>query len=291
VGGASARAVRRAPARGLSTALPPEVRFTGGMRDWTATAEAYDRSFATLCNSTTPRILTDQPDGDLVDIGCGTGLLAAQAEREGRSVTALDADASMVEVARGRLRGRVLQASLPELPLESAGADAIAANFVINHVGRPRAALAELHRVLRPGGRLAMTIWPAGGASWSMLLGEIFDESGAVLPPPERLPADEDFLRTADGLAALTREGGLDIEQACDLTWEWRIRPEDLWAGLAAGIASPGAVLRAQTPQIRARIRELFTARTEELADADGVLPFAVRAAYVLAARPVHEGV
>lgn len=259
------------------------------MRDWIATAEAYDRSFATLCDGTAAPLLADLPHGDLLDVGCGTGRLAARAERAGRTVTALDADESMVESARRRLRGQALRAGLPDLPLAGGSAGAIAANFVINHVGRPRAALAELRRVLRPGGRLAMTIWPAGGASWSALLGEVFAEAGAVLPAPERLPADEDFERSADGLAHLAREARLGIVKARDLHWDWRIRPEDLWAGLEAGIAIPGAVVLAQTPQVRARIWELWTARTAELAGPDGVLSFAVRAAYVLAAHPLDE--
>ena len=259
------------------------------MRDWTDTAEAYDRSFATLCDGTAARILEDLPAGALLDVGCGTGRFAARAEQAGRTVTALDADASMVGAARGHLRGRVLRAALPDLPLEEGSARAIAANFVVNHVGRPRAALTELRRVLRPGGRLAMTIWPAGGASWSTMLGEIFEEAGAALLPPERLPADEDFTRTPDGLAALARGAGLDVEQACDLRWDWRIDPEDLWAGLAAGIATAGAVVRAQTQQVRERIREIFSARTAAAAGPGGILRFPVCAAYVLAARPLAE--
>ena len=265
------------------------MRFTGGMRDWTATAEAYDRSFATLCDGAAARLLADLPGGDLLDAGCGTGRLAQQAERAGRTVTALDADESMVEAARARLRGQVLRAALPDLPLPDARESAIAANFVLNHVGRPRAALAELRRALRPGGRLAMTIWPAGGASWSALLREVFETAGAVLPPPERLPADEDFDRSADGLAELARDAQFEALTACDLHWDWRIRPEDLWAGLEAGIATPGAVVRAQTPPVRDRIQELLAARAADLADAEGHLTFPVRAAYVLAERPSDE--
>ena len=270
-------------------AMSRGVLFTGGMRDWTATAEAYDRSFATLCDGAAARLLADLPGRGLLDVGCGTGRLAARAERAGRAVTALDADESMVESARGRLRGRVLRAALPDLPLPDASEDAISASFVLNHVDRPRAALAELRRVLRPGGRLAITVWPAGGASWSAMLGEVFEEAGAVLPPPERLSAEEDFDRSADGLAGLAREAQLEVRRACDLHWDWQVRPEDLWAGLDAGIATPGAVVRAQTPQVRARTREVFAARTAELSGLDGVMSFPVRAAYALGARPLDE--
>ncbi|WP_369851687.1 class I SAM-dependent methyltransferase [Brachybacterium paraconglomeratum] len=56
----------------------------------------------------------DLPDGELLDVGCGTGRLAERAERAGRTVTALDADESMVEAARRRLRGQVLRTTCSE---------------------------------------------------------------------------------------------------------------------------------------------------------------------------------
>lgn len=56
----------------------------------------------------------DLPDGELLDAGCGTGHLAERAERAGRTVTALDADESMVEAARRRLRGQVLRTTCSE---------------------------------------------------------------------------------------------------------------------------------------------------------------------------------
>lgn len=271
-----------APARSSATTAPGRVGFTGPMRDWNGTAEAYDRSFATLCDGTVERILTDLPGGSLLDVGCGSGRLAAAAEASGREVTAVDADASMIAVVRRQLRGTVLRAALPDLPFEEGSAEAIAANFVVNHVGRPRAAVGELRRVLRPGGRLAMTIWPAGGAAWSALLADIFDEAGAEPQPPDHLPEHEDFERSAAGLAGMARDAGLDVLDPCDLHWEWRIRPADLWAGIAAGIAGPGAVHRAQSAPVQAKIRAVFEARTGALAGDDGVLCFPVRAAYVL---------
>jgi len=253
------------------------------MRDWNGTAEAYDRSFATLCDGTVERILTDLPGGSLLDVGCGSGRLSAAAEASGRQVTAVDADASMLDVARRRLRGTVLRGALPELPVEDGDAEVIAANFVVNHVGRPRAAVRELRRVLRPGGRLAMTIWPAGGAAWSALLSEVFDEAGAVPQPPDHLPEHEDFERSAAGLAGVARDAGMEVLDACDLRWEWRIGPADLWTGIGAGIAGPGAVHRAQSAPVQAKIRAVFETRTGALVGDDGLLCFPVRAAYVLA--------
>jgi hypothetical protein len=81
----------------------------------------------------------------------------------------------------------------------------------------------------------------------------------------------------------MARDAGLEVLSACDLHWEWRIRPADLWTGIAAGIAAPGAVHRAQSAPVQANIRAVFETRTGALVGDDGLLRFPVRAAYVLA--------
>ncbi len=81
----------------------------------------------------------------------------------------------MIGIARDRLRGPVIQAALPELPMTDGAFDAVAANFVINHVGRPSDSVAELARVTRSGGLIAMTVWPAPPAGgWGDFIGSIF---------------------------------------------------------------------------------------------------------------------
>ncbi|WP_053917716.1 hypothetical protein [Brachybacterium sp. SW0106-09] len=56
------------------------------MRGWTTAAEAYDRSFVTLCDGTAARVLADLPAGELLDVGCGTGHLAERVAHAGRTV-------------------------------------------------------------------------------------------------------------------------------------------------------------------------------------------------------------
>lgn len=62
---------------------------------------------------------------------------------------ALDADPEMTTLSRATVPGRVLQASLPDLPFDAGTFDAVTANFVINHVHYPREAMRELSRVKR----------------------------------------------------------------------------------------------------------------------------------------------
>ncbi|MFG2194584.1 class I SAM-dependent methyltransferase [Streptomyces sp. NPDC048639] len=129
---------------------------------WAGRADAYGRTFARLCAHLVPRLLdaADVTAGlHVLDVGTGTGSVAAAAAARGARVTAVDADAQMVDAARRAVPGAaVRQATLPRLPFGDGTFDAVTGNFVVNHVGDAGTALAEMRRVLRPGGRLAVTI-------------------------------------------------------------------------------------------------------------------------------------
>ncbi len=89
-----------------------------------------------------------------------------------------------------------------------------------------------------------------------------------------------DFDRTVAGLADLAGGAGLDVVEADELDWTWRVTPEDLWAEIAGGVAAPGQIYLAQKPEVRARIeREFFAHAT------DASFACAVRAAFVVATR------
>ncbi|MBS2938325.1 class I SAM-dependent methyltransferase [Nocardioides sp. J2M5] len=127
---------------------------------WTGVAEAYARSFAGLCAGAVPTMLDGLPPGTrLLDVGCGTGALVAEARRRGHDAVAVEADPEMAALAQGRLGDDVAVAALPDLPHAGAGFDAVTANFVLNHVDDPRASARELVRVAAPGGRVRATIW------------------------------------------------------------------------------------------------------------------------------------
>lgn len=257
------------------------------MKTWEARAAAYDRSFGKLCAGTIDRLLDDTGSGTLLDAGCGTGTLAARAETRGRTVTAFDTEASMIGIARARLRGPVMQAELPDLPMTDGAFDAVAANFVINHVGRPADSVAELARVTRAGGLIAMTIWPAPPAGgWAALIESIFRAADVVPIPSQNLDQSLDFERSIRGLGALAETAGCEISAATELHWVWSIRPDDLWAGIEGGIAVVGATYLAQSPPTQRAVKDLFIERSAQATSATGELEFPPEAAYVLAKKP-----
>jgi demethylmenaquinone methyltransferase/2-methoxy-6-polyprenyl-1,4-benzoquinol methylase len=101
--------------------------------------------------------LVVRPGDRVLDACCGTGDLAIADARAGGKVTGLDFSEPMLERARRKapelewLRGDLLQ-----LPFEDAVYDAATVGFGVRNVADLDRALAELRRVLRPGGRLAI---------------------------------------------------------------------------------------------------------------------------------------
>ena len=125
-----------------------------------------------------------QPDDLWLDIGCGTGELAFLATRTGATIHGADLSPALVETARRQAdeRGHDLTfqvADCEALPFDDETYDVVTSSVgVIFASDHPRVA-AELARVLRPGGRLALTAWTADGQ-----IGEFFKLIGKYAPPP-----------------------------------------------------------------------------------------------------------
>ena len=243
---------------------------------WAGRADAYAATFARLCAHPVEQLLDAAEAGAgayVLDVGTGTGTAALAALARGARVCAVDADAGMVVAARAAGVGAQV-AVLPELPFPDGEFDAVLGNFVINHVGRPRAALAELRRVLKPGGRLALTSWGARRGAGQELFGRAFAAAGAVLPADlPRLDPAEDFARTAEGFVQLLSEAGFTDAEAAELAWEHRATVDEWWGGPAAGVATAGLIVTSQDEGTVVRIRREyerlageFTAGEHELA-------------------------
>jgi ubiquinone/menaquinone biosynthesis C-methylase UbiE len=95
---------------------------------------------------------------DVFEAGCGTGLLLREAATVARSATGLDLSRGMLGAAKQRGL-RVVQGSVTEVPLPSASVDLVYSMKVLPHVPPIREALAELGRVVRPGGHLLLEFY------------------------------------------------------------------------------------------------------------------------------------
>lgn len=107
----------------------------------------------------------------LLDCGCGPGSMTCDFARivSGGQVTGIDREESQIERARRLAAGQQLPnatfevGSIYELPFPEASFDVVFAHAVFEHLSSPAAALAELHRVLSPGGLVALRSPDWGG--------------------------------------------------------------------------------------------------------------------------------
>ncbi|MDK9695308.1 MAG: class I SAM-dependent methyltransferase [Siculibacillus sp.] len=97
-----------------------------------------------------------RPGEIALDLAGGTGDVAFRLARRGATVTVVDPSAAMMEVGRARPGGGSvawIEAEAESLPITDASVDLVTIAFGIRNVTRLDAALAEIHRVLKPGGR------------------------------------------------------------------------------------------------------------------------------------------
>ena len=114
-----------------------------------------------------------RPEMVVADVGSGTGFMAAGLAPLVKQVYALDGSEAMLEVARTNLRAfpnvvcKVADGSA--LPIEDGSLDAVFANMYLHHCADPLAAIQEMVRVLRPGGRLVITDMEKHDHEWMRL--------------------------------------------------------------------------------------------------------------------------
>lgn len=140
----------------------------------------------------------------LLDVACGTGNTAIPAARAGVTVTGVDIATNLLEQARTRagkenLNIRFDEGDAESLPYPDAFFDIVISMFGAMFAPRPEIVAAELLRVCRPGGTIAMANWTPNGFT-----GQMFKATSKHVPPPPGVPppvlwGDADIVRQRFG--------------------------------------------------------------------------------------------
>ena len=125
------------------------------------------------------------PGDAVLDVGTGTGVVALTASRTGARVAALDLTPELLAQARensriaGDERVEWTEGDAEQLPYADASFDVVLSQFGHMFAPRPTVAVAEMRRVLKPGGRIAFATWPP-----EHFVGRMFAFVARHSPPP-----------------------------------------------------------------------------------------------------------
>lgn len=236
-----------------------------------AFASAQPSSYALLAEQVRP--------GDLVlDLACGDGFLLEQMRARG-AATLIGVDASPGELAAARARlgpGVDLRQGLAQtLPLPDASVDLVSCHLALMLMNPVEPVIAELARVLRPGGRFAAVL-PGPGApadAWSMVIRRVsgLDFQGPRLSD-RRVYEPEALLRLLSPLGAIeVRELLLDVSGDADALWRLFLLSYD---AVQLG------------PQALAKLEADLRADWSGLSDENGQIPCFIGVRMVIAAVP-----
>jgi SAM-dependent methyltransferase len=244
---------------------------------WERAAPFYGDAFGPLTAQTAGPMLdavAAGPGTRLLDVATGPGLIAGAAAGRGSSVVGLDFSAAMIaEAVRRHPAITFREGDAQALPFDAGRFDAVVMNFGMLHLAQPDRAIAEAHRVLRPGGRYAFTVWSEQAVAFGLALRAVEEIGNTNVPLPDGPPFFR-FSNASDTTRTLESIGFTGVHVR-ELPIVWRLASADaVFEALSRGGVRTAAVLRAQTPDALAAIRAAVRRGVEAYADNGGfVIP------------------
>jgi len=152
----------------------------------------------------------------VLDVACGTGNAAVLAADRGAVVAGVDSAARLVEVARSRVDGEFVVGDACALPFDDDAFDVAVSVFGVIFAAPASDAVAELLRVVRPGGRIVLTSWIPRGPLDEMagLARRAAAEASEGTGPPRTNWGDPDVVRS------LFAPRPVEISEQ-EITFEW----------------------------------------------------------------------
>ena len=162
---------------------------------WSSGGQAYDEISSQIASALDHcvRRLRPRPSERILDLATGTGWTSRLLAARGAQVVGIDIAADLIDAARtiGQTQGLDIRYEIGDaeaLRFEDASFDAVVSTFGVMFASRPEAAAAEIARVVRPGGRIALTTWLPDSNVF-----EMFKVMKAFMPAPPSPPPPSPF--------------------------------------------------------------------------------------------------
>ena len=215
------------------------------------------------------RMLDPEPGDTVLEIAAGmgdTGFAVAPLVGDSGRILTTDFAPAMVAAAQRRAAEmgianadfRVLDAQ--RMDLETGSVDGVICRWGYMLMPDPAAALAETRRVLRPGGRLVLSVWGRPDANpWASLAGHILVARGLMAPPDPTAPGIF-ALADADRLESLLTAAGFSPVLLEDVPTHRRFpSPDAFWRYLTELAGAIAPILRGLSPAEQAAVRAQLT--------------------------------
>lgn len=240
-------------------------------REWANAdlAQSYAHVFAKAADMAVPHLVEavrTETGTKALDLCCGHGNVAAGLVKAGAQVTGLDFSPAMLDMARANVpEATFIEGDALNLDFDDASFDAVTIGFGMPHVPDPPKVVAEVRRILRPGGRLAFSVWC--GPEVDTVLGYVFGAIGQhgskdiMLPPG---PGANDYADPTLAFQVLEAAGFTHCQQTM-VASEWQVDdPGAPYDFFLEGTARGGAMLRPQPAENATAIRAAVVAKILE---------------------------
>lgn len=220
------------------------------------------------------------PDGQWLDVGCGTGALSATILNHAAPslVKGIDRSAEFSAFAQAHIRDARAQFDVGDaqaLPVEGGRYDAVVSGLMLNFVPQPEQAAAEMARAAKPGGVVAAYVWDYAGKM--QLMRHFWNAAAALDPAAYALDEGRRFpLCQPAALANLFQNAGLTQVETCamDIATDFRDF-DDYWSPFLGGQGPAPTYAKSLSEERRTALAERIRAG----------LPFALDGSIPLVAR------
>jgi SAM-dependent methyltransferase len=242
---------------------------------WDANIAGYDQAFGPVSRQTVEPTLDAaavRAGMRVLDVCTGPGMLVAGAIARGAHATGLDFSHEVVDLAARLVpAGEFRQGDAQSLPFPDNSFDAVVCGYGVMHIPEPELGLREMVRVVRVGGRVAISVWDSTAPNYGFGLVYAGVRAHGTMNIP--LPHGPDFFQfsTDEKMRAALSAVGLRSVQTALIDQRWHVdSAAHYMKAMRGGTVRASAVLSAQSEAATAEILRFFETTLAAFANRSG---------------------